>query len=190
MSNIMGQAETPWQEFIMPLIQIILYTATRLIILKYTGIMSFHALKSSMTISYGMKSEHLFCHSPLTSPYLFPPSSLCPLVKLDESIFSWQLLYPEGKVLFTSPLPLVQSYLLMHSFPFELRSLPTLPCNLCFPGSTALFWIQLVGGTCGRCRAEEGWSQRWSHFSHSFSASGGISRRGSIFQPGSPGFRL
>lgn len=78
MSNIKGQTETPWQEIIMHLIQFILYSAIRLIVLTYIRIMSFHALKSSMTISYGMKNEHLFCQNPLTAPYLFPPSSLCP----------------------------------------------------------------------------------------------------------------
>ena len=36
-----------------------------------------------MTISHGMKNEHLFAKI-----LLLPPGSLCPLVKLDESILS------------------------------------------------------------------------------------------------------
>lgn len=117
MGHIKGQAETPWH-----LIPFILYFGTRLIVLKYFGTVSFQALKSSMTISHGMKNEHLFakifyfpqvlCVLQLNQMNLSSPDSIFPT----PMTFLMNSLLPRKKGVFTSPLAPAQFYLLTHSF--------------------------------------------------------------------------
>lgn len=120
MSNTKGQAETPWQEFIMHLTQFILYSATRLIFLKYIGMMSFSCLK--------IFSDYFLCNAewaPIltkSSYFLIPISHdfLCPPVKPDEALFLqassptsvtfYEVPLPRKKGLFSSPFPPAKSY--------------------------------------------------------------------------------